>query len=141
MRTLSGAAILLCLLAVQSRAADTADKDKVQGAWVVTAIEFGGQKIDVPKGEETTFEFKGEKFTIKGKNKEVQGTVKIDEKKKEIALTAPKDGSNPAVLETQVGLYKLEGDMMKLAFSTKEKGKPPSGFDDKESAVLHLKKK
>jgi uncharacterized protein (TIGR03067 family) len=140
-RTLLGAAALLCLLTLQSRAAEMTDKDRLQGNWVSTAVEFNGMKIEVPKGDEIVFGFTGDKLSIKAKDKTTPGTFKIDEKKKELDVTTPKD-NDPKMMETMQGLYKLEGDTLKIAFSNKGPGgNRPKGFDDKEAFVMTFKKK
>jgi uncharacterized protein (TIGR03067 family) len=138
-RILPGVVALLCLLTWRSQAAEPTDKDRLQqGTWVMTAVEFNGMKMDAPKGEELVLTFKGDKVTIKDKNKTIDGTFKMDEKKKELDITTPKD-NDPKVTETVLGLYKLEGDTLKLVF--KGADMRPKGIDDKEAFAMHFKKK
>jgi uncharacterized protein (TIGR03067 family) len=137
-RILPGAVALLCLLAWRSEAAQPADKDKLQGTWVLTAVDFGGMKMDVPRGQELVFTFKGDKVSIKEKDKVTEGTFKVDEKKKEIDLTLPK-GNDPKVTETFPGLYKLEGDTLKLV--VKEPDRRPKSIDDEGASAMYFKKK
>jgi uncharacterized protein (TIGR03067 family) len=139
-RTLPGVAALLCLVAIETQAAQTSDKDKLQGTWGLTSVMVGGKKIDVPEGQKPTLIFKGDKFSMNSPGNDHEGTFKIDEKKKEIDLTAPKDPKNPKELETVQGVYKVEGDALTLAYT--EPGKPrPKGFDDKEAFIMTFKKK
>jgi uncharacterized protein (TIGR03067 family) len=143
-RKLLAVGSLLCLLALTSQAADDkkADKDKLQGTWVATSITVGDKSIDVPKEKQATFTFKGDKMTVHDpeKNKDEEGTFKIDEKKKEIDLTGPSE-KDPKVLETMMGVYSLDGDTLKLGISNKgPKGDRPKGFDDKECVVMVFKR-
>jgi uncharacterized protein (TIGR03067 family) len=150
MRKLLGLATVLCLVALQSQAADEkkadkTDKDKLQGTWVASSIEFMGKTLPVPEGKEATFTFDGDKVKIHDpdKKKDENGTYKIDEKKdpKEIDLTGPKD-DNPKETETLKGLYKLDGETLKIAFSEKgPKGDRPTKFDDKNVIMTFKKKK
>jgi uncharacterized protein (TIGR03067 family) len=150
MRKLLGGLTLLCLVVVQSQAADDkkadkTDKDKLQGTWVATSIDFMGKTLPVPEGKELSFTFDGDKLKIHDpdKKKDEEGTFKIDEKKdpKEIDLTGPKD-DNPKETETLKCLYKLDGDTLKLAISEKgPKGDRPTKFDDKSVTMTFKKKK
>ncbi len=74
------------------------------------------------------------------KNKDEEGTFKIDEKKKELDLTGPSE-KDPKVLETMQAVYSLDGDTLKLGMSSKgPKGDRPKGLDDKECVVMILKR-
>jgi uncharacterized protein (TIGR03067 family) len=143
-RKLLAVGALLCLLAVTSPAADDKkpDKEKLQGTWVVSSVTFDGNMIDVPKGKEGTFTFKGDKVTIHDpeKNKDVEASFKIEEKKKEIDLTGPSE-KDPKVLETTPAVYSLDGDTLKLGFSKNgPKGDRPKGLDDKDCVVMVFKR-
>jgi uncharacterized protein (TIGR03067 family) len=143
-RKLLAVGSLLCLLALTTQAAEDkkSDKDNLQGTWVATSVTVGGKTIDIPKGKEATFTFKGDKMTVHDaeKNKDEEGTFKIDEKKKEIDLTGPSE-KDPKVTETVQGVYSLDGDTLKLALSNKgPKGDRPKGLDDKDSVLMVFKR-
>jgi uncharacterized protein (TIGR03067 family) len=146
-RKLLGAATVLCVLAWTSQAADDkqSDKDNLQGTWVLVLAEFGGMKIEPPKGKETLFTFKGDKVTTTGDpgEKDVEGTFKLDENKKpkEIDLVVPKQ-DKPKETETMKGIYQLDGDTLKMATpEAGPSGPRPTSFDGKEVVVTTFKRK
>lgn len=137
---------LLCLNALTSQAADDkkTDKEKFQGPWVVTSMVREGKTIDLPKGKEFSFTFKGDKVTLTepdGNPKDREGSFTIDEKKKEVDISLPKR-SDSKTMEALLMIYSLESDTLKLAVSAK--GGPtadrPKGFDDKDCATMIFKK-
>ena len=86
---------MVCLQALTSQATDDkkTDKEKLQGTWVVTSMVREGKTIDLPKGKEFSFTFKGEKITLTEPGsdpKDREGSFTIDEKKKEIDISLPK---------------------------------------------------
>jgi uncharacterized protein (TIGR03067 family) len=145
MRKLLGLAALLCLVTLQSQAADEkkADKDPLEGTWDLVSMEFMGMKHDVPKGKEMSLTFKGGKVTKKeaGK-KDEDGTYKLDntKKPKEIDLTTPKDGK-PNETEMMKAIYLIDGDTLKFAFGGPPGSPRPTAFDAKEIAIMTFKRK
>jgi uncharacterized protein (TIGR03067 family) len=146
-RKLLGAAFVLCVLAWMGQAADDkkSDKDNLQGTWVLVLLEDGGMKVEPPKGKETAFTFKGDKFTTTGDpgEKDVEGTFKLDENKKpkEIDLVVPKV-DKPKETETVKGIYQLDGDTLKMATPRASTSGPrPTSFDSKEVVVTTFKRK
>jgi uncharacterized protein (TIGR03067 family) len=148
-RNLLGMAALLCLTALQVLAADDkkaddkSDKDKLQGTWVLTSIEFKDMIVDAPKDKESTFTFKDDKITMKeGKTPKTEGTYKLDEKKnpKEIDVTAPKE-DNPKEMETVKAVYTLDGDTLKLCMPNNGPAGPRPKSLDKDMGIMVLKRK
>lgn len=149
MRTLLGLALVFCLTALTSQAADDkkvadekkADKDSLEGTWDLVSIEFGGMKIDLPKEMALSLTFKGGKITKKetGK-KDEDGTYKTDETKKlkEIDLTTPKK-DKPTEMETMKGLFQVDGDTLKLYFGMPGADRP-AAYDSKDIGIMVLKR-
>jgi uncharacterized protein (TIGR03067 family) len=149
MRTLLGLALMFCLTALTSQAADEkkADKDapekkaSLEGTWDLVSIEFQGQKLELPKEMALSLTFKDGKVTKKetGK-KDEEGTFKVDDakEKKEIDLTTPKK-DKPTEMETMKGLYQIDGDSLKLYFSQPGAARPAS-YTDKEIGIMVFKR-
>jgi uncharacterized protein (TIGR03067 family) len=117
-----------------------ADLEKLQGAWVLHALEIDGKTIPAPDGAGTFIFGKDKKLVLKetGK-KDKDGTYKMDAGKdpKELDLIGSKDKENE-VMQT---IYQLDGDTLKLAYSVEgAKGKRPTAFDSKKAAIMILKR-
>ncbi len=144
-RKLLAVSSLLCLLALTSQAADDkkTDKEKLQGTWVLTALVEKGKTTEIPQEKETaTITFKDDKTTshYPGKNKDEEGTFTIDEKKHTIDLSHPST-NDPKMPYTVLAIYSLDGDTLKIGFSTKdETGKRPKGFDDENCGTTIYKR-
>jgi len=150
-RKLLGMAALLCLVALQSHAAardkgsptesdKTVVASRLQGTWVMVSIEIMGMKIEGPKGQELAFTFDGDKFIVHEAMHREEGSYKVDETKnpKAIDLVAPMG----KMKETIKGIYQLEGDTLKIAFSPEgPNGNRPTTFDAKVTAIIVFKRK
>jgi uncharacterized protein (TIGR03067 family) len=137
---------LLSLVTLPSPAAeeDKADKDKLQGTWILTSVKIGGEAMPLPTSVVTTYTFKGDTFTVKISNLDIEvsgvmGTFKLGEKN-ELDLTAAKD-SKPR--EGVIGrkLYKIDGETLLIAGLMSDSTTRPKSFDDKGLVVLSFKKK
>jgi uncharacterized protein (TIGR03067 family) len=124
------------------------DKDELQGTWNVTAFEGGDpasrEKKSVPAGE-MALVFSGDKVTVKlSKGKQEEATFKIESstRPKQIDLTKKTETKDKGeTKETQEGIYELQGDTLRLAFSTRgSKGKRPVNFERPDLVIIHLKK-
>ncbi len=98
------------------------DADQLQGTWVAQSLVRGGQADPNAKGDTLTIQ--GDKFSIKMKDGEIKGTVKVDAAKSpkevEFMITeGPQQG-------TALGIYALEGDELKLSLSQPGKERPKS---------------
>jgi uncharacterized protein (TIGR03067 family) len=153
-RKLLAVASLLCLLVFyrpatgrdngeSEKGETTTVGDSLGGSWTIVSIEFMGQKINPPNAGAMTLTFEKGKVTMKDGMRNEAGSYKIDESKKvkEIDLTTPKNG-NAQMAETIKGIYVIEGDNLKIAFSIQgPMGTRPSGFDAKDAGVITLKRK
>ncbi len=94
------------------------DKEKLQGKWVA---EKDGKKVELT--------FAGDNFTVVfDGDKKVEGKFKIDAGKKpkhiDMAVTKGDDGRFDG--KTSLGLYELDGDMLKwCANEPGREGRPP----------------
>ncbi len=133
-----GVAVLLAGTSAWGGDATKKDREKLQGTWAVKSIVAAGKEIPT-KGEKMVIA--GDKMTMKGGPKgDEYGTYTINAGKtpKQITMTEKKDGKDGDVMQ---GIYTLEGDTLKLAFSTKGPGGArPTSFNDKEAAVITLKR-
>jgi uncharacterized protein (TIGR03067 family) len=118
--------------------AGQSDRDKLQGTWVITAAEIGGKIIQSPA--RSTFTFDKDKVVMKDEGSpDKKGTIKLDTGKspKQMDLTS----SDPKDKEVMQGIYELQGDTLKIAYSAKgPKGIRPASFDSKDAAIMHLER-
>jgi uncharacterized protein (TIGR03067 family) len=151
MRNVLATAALACLLAWQGPAAardggpTSADGEmtiggRLTGSWAVSEIEFQGMKVPLPPGQDIAFTFQGAKLLVNQMMmKQEEGTYKIDDKTspKQIDLTGSLN--QPGTIK---GIYHLEGDTLKIAFSMQGPGgQRPTGFDAKDIVVMICKRK
>ena len=117
MRTLLIVAV--CLLLAGEGQDDTVKEDlkKLQGKWLVVAVEAEGNKLpaDKVKGE---LVFTGNRYAFKaGADESGEGTFTIDPSKKPKHMDAtPKGGPLDGKVVPEI--YDLEGDSLKLCFPT-----------------------
>jgi uncharacterized protein (TIGR03067 family) len=127
--------------AVKGDGKTAAEAKKLEGTWDIVALEFMGKKIDAPKGQGGSLVFaKGMKVTMKDPKGNKDGTYKIDVSKdpKKLDLIESKDGKEDEVMQT---IYEVDGDNMKMGFSTKgPKSKRPTTFEGENVGIMHLKR-
>ena len=104
------------------------DADQLQGTWVAQSLERGGQADPNAKGDTLTIQ--GDKFTIKMKDGEVKGTLKVEADKTprqiEFMITeGPQQG-------TALGIYAVEGDELKLCLAQPGVKERPKALGSKQ---------
>jgi uncharacterized protein (TIGR03067 family) len=103
------------LLVAADKPADAAKKDldALQGTWEMAALEVNGQPVPEEKIRGTTLTIKGDKYTVKVKDKSHQTTFKLDpsQKPKAIDMFFP-DG--PELPKLSKGVYEIDGDTFRL---------------------------
>lgn len=107
---------------------DAKDQDAVQGAWKVTSVEQAGQKSDL----EMVITIKGENYTVKMNGQEIEeGMVKFnpDKKPKTIDFKITKGNDKG---KNQMGIYTLEGDMLRICVTQPDKDDRPKEMAAKE---------
>jgi uncharacterized protein (TIGR03067 family) len=149
---LSAVFLLIVLISAPALRGEDAKKDldKLQGTWAVTAMEKGGEAAPKDVVEKITVTFKGNKIIMDGPLAAPKGeepvkpefTVKLDPAKKPKAIdTTPLSGKFKG--KTQMGIYQLEGDELKLCLPNQEVKERPSEFKSPKGsdlAVMTLKR-
>ncbi|HEY7330569.1 MAG TPA: TIGR03067 domain-containing protein [Gemmataceae bacterium] len=119
-------------------AADT-DEEMLQGEWILSSIEIQGKTLPAPLGKGGSIIFaKDGKLVMKDPGKtDRNGTYKIDASKnpKQIDLTVSREG------EAVHGIYELDGEKLKMAFSSDgPKGHRPSDFKGENVMIVLWKR-
>jgi uncharacterized protein (TIGR03067 family) len=106
------------------------DKKLLDGKWLIESVTKDGKADDAMKG--ATREHTGDKYTISpakdSKAPAAEGTFTYDPETKTIDLK-PTSGNFKG--KTMLGIYKLDGDTLTVAFAEKER---PKGFENKEGS-------
>lgn len=112
--------------------------EKLEGKWIILSTERDGKPDETMK--DAVREHKGDKYLMSTKNgKSFEGKMKVDAKAKTIDIM-PAGGTYKD--KTLLGIYQVEGEMLKIAFA--EPGKPrPTEFVSKPGSgvVLAIHKK
>lgn len=99
------------------------DLDRLQGSWIVTALEMDGTKMPPAILGEARIVIKGNRFTSSGMGAEYQGIVKLDP-----GATPPqldlKFDAGPEKGNTNLGIYKLGRDTWKMCLATRGNVRP-----------------
>jgi uncharacterized protein (TIGR03067 family) len=115
------------------------DKQPLEGKWTIESVTKSGKPDDGLKG--ATREHTGDKYVItpvKGSPSPVaEGTFTIDAEKKTIDL---KPASGNFKGKTLLGIYKLDGDTLTIAFGEKERPKDIESKDGSGVVVAVMKK-
>ena len=126
-----------CVLAVAAVVAFAAagvatDKSPLEGKWTIESLTRDGKADDGMKGATRVHE--GDKYTITppkdSKAPTTEGTFTVDAEKKTIDM---KPSSGTFKGKTLLGVYKLDGDTLTVAFAEAER---PTGFESKEGSKV-----
>lgn len=125
---------VLAVAAVVAFAAGSvaADKTPLEGKWTIESLTRDGKADESMKG--ATREHKGDAYSIVPlkDGKPTEGTFTIDAEKKTIDMK-PSSGNFKG--KTLLGVYKLDGDTLTVAFHESER---PKGFESKEGSKVVL---
>jgi uncharacterized protein (TIGR03067 family) len=117
-------------------AEEEGDHDKVQGDWIVSAGEKAGRKAPEEGLRDVMVTFTGGTFTWKTGDEETRGTFSLDPAK------SPREISMSAEGKKLAGIYRLEGDELKICVGAGDDR--PADFATKDGAkavLLILKRK
>ena len=109
------AAVGIILLASAAPAGDEArkDLDKLQGEWVMAALEVDGKQVPEEKLRGTTLTIKGDKYIVKVKDTSHEVTFKLDPSQdpRAIDMFLPNGTDAPKL---SPGIYRIDGDTFQL---------------------------
>jgi uncharacterized protein (TIGR03067 family) len=107
--------LVMLLAGAQTPQEDAVKKDLkgFQGTWVIAALEVNGKEVAVDKLEGTSVTVKGDRYTVKIKDKVFPMRIKLDPSKdpREIDMI-PTEGDKKD--QVHRGIYKLENDTFKI---------------------------
>ncbi len=120
----------------QKAAPGKSDRDRLQGTWLLIALEKGGAKVTDDEVKGMKIVFAGDKITVHIKGEAKEGTYKLnpDKNPKEIDIDLKEKNIGE-------GIYQLDQDELKLAID--DEGKRPTVFtteDGKRHPVFLLKR-
>ena len=128
---LLAAVLLVPVLSGEEGKKPAKDEDAIKGAWTMESGTRGGEAASekLVKNFRVTFAADG-KLTVRTKDKDEEGTFKLDATKKPKEINFGVNGKN---LE---GIYTLEGDTLKLCVA--EEGGRPAEFKSPEGTKTML---
>jgi uncharacterized protein (TIGR03067 family) len=110
------------------------DLDLLQGTWSVASLEVEGQKMTAGMLDGAQIVIRGSRFTSTGMGAVYKGTLKIDAAAKPARLDM-KFSAGPEKGNTNLGIYKIDGNTWKLCLAmrgdirpSKFASQPGSGF-------------
>jgi RNA polymerase sigma factor (sigma-70 family) len=112
------------------------DVEKLQGTWNIVTLEVDGAKMEANLFKGAKIVMKGDAFTTFSMGAEYKGTFKIDatKKPKQIDLMFTE---GPEKGNTSLGIYELDGDIMKICLTIAKKDRPTE-FATKPGSGLAL---
>ncbi len=138
------AAVAVCATAGGDKGGKGAKGAKIEGSWIATSAVSDGKKVPEEAIEKImlTVMFKDGKYSVSAGGMEVEaGTYKTDAAKKPAAIdmeiTSGKDKG-----KMQLGIYKVEKDILTIALSPHGAKERPKNFETPEKGeVTVLKRK
>jgi uncharacterized protein (TIGR03067 family) len=142
---ISAVVIITALVVSAAAGGDDAKKEleRFQGVWTVIALEEGGEKAPEEITRAMGVEFKGDVLIVSEKGKVVERLqVKLDPGKKPKALDL-KYLTGEDKGKTELGIYALEGDTLKICVNSvgKERPKDFTTAKDNEQSMIVLRRK
>lgn len=114
----------------------------MQGSWVVASGESGGNALPDEQAKAARFVIKGDKYVYTIPDYREEGTLKADSSKKPKAIDVKiVEGQDQG--ETQLGIYDLSKDTLKLCFAPGKDNKRPKDFStnaENDQLLLVLKR-
>jgi uncharacterized protein (TIGR03067 family) len=128
--------LLLPFAALQADAAKK-ELDKLQGTWLMAALDINGKTTPTDQFEGTTLTVKGDRYIVKVKDKTFEMLMAIDPTKtpKTIDMSykeGPKQG------QVHKGIYELEGDTFKICRGLNPEHERPIDFTTQPGTDLFV---
>ena len=123
-RMLTVAVLVLGLSA--ATADDKAEKDeldKLNGTWKGVSVVEDGKEMPKAEAEAVRLTVTGEKYMLKLRDQDIEGTHKLDPTKKPKQIEAVRT-KGPEKGQKMVGIYELDGDTFKVCFAAPGKDRP-----------------
>jgi uncharacterized protein (TIGR03067 family) len=100
---------------------------RLQGEWVMAALEVDGQAVPEEKIRGTTLRIKGDQYVVTADGKTYEVTLRLDPSAspKAVDMAFPDGPNAPKVGK---GIYKLEGDTFVLCRAQSTEGERPAQF-------------
>jgi uncharacterized protein (TIGR03067 family) len=112
---------ILILAAGAQKESDKADREKLQGNWVVESLEVNGKDVPPDNTNKLEVVIKGTKIVFKGENNNEEFAFSIDPNKKPKTIDMISSHKEVGTLQ---GIYTLDGDKLKICYGRKEKDRP-----------------
>ncbi len=97
------------------------DVDLLQGTWTINTLEMDGQEMSAPGNAHIVI--KGNRFTSIGMGAEYAGTLKLDASASPCRLDMKFDTGHAKGV-TNLGIYELQGNKLKLCLATRGTVRP-----------------
>ena len=119
-----------------------ANKSELEGTWKGDRLDKAGQQLD-EHAKTVRWEITGDKITVTEDRLRVQGTVTVDSKKSPKTIDVEAKGDGGRITFVLVGIYALEGDVLKVCYTATRGAKRPEEFKTKPGSdqVLFVAKR
>ena len=101
------------------------DLDRLQGSWTLAALEMDGQKMPASMLANARIVIQGRRFTSTGMGAMYEGAVELDASHTPGHIDMKFD-AGPESGNTNLGIYALEGDNLKICLATRGSLRPSS---------------
>jgi len=121
------AALSLLLLAGAPQDQAKKDLQRLQGTWIMVALEVDGKLVGEDKLKDTTLVIKGNKYITRVREREIETTFTLDPSKKPKAIDmvfADGDKKDKVIK----GLYEIDGDTLRICRGLSPEGDRPAQF-------------
>jgi uncharacterized protein (TIGR03067 family) len=117
-------AVVVLAVGLSAAVADEkAELEKFNGTWKGVSVVTDGKEMPKAEAEAVRLTVKGEKYTLKIGNEEIEGTHKLDPTKTPKHIEAVRT-KGPNKGEKLLGIYELEGDTYRACFAAPGKDRP-----------------
>lgn len=121
--------LLILALLFTAAAANTDDEESIQGIWNVMSAADNGHRTPKAALKDLKFVITKHKITYKFLEKTTEWTYQLDANRKPKWIDL-RDGA-----ATNLGIYELEGDNLKICFPEGRPGERSTAFESKPNSV------